>query len=560
MYAYAMTILGISCHYHEAAAAIIRDGEIVAAIAEERLSRKKHDEAFPEKAIAFCLKQAGITAKDLDYVAFYEKPFRKFERNLTVSLAFAPYTRGWFVQSMRNTLTEKLWIKSTIVHELGVNSERIVFVPQHLSHAAASFYPSPFPRAAYLTLDAVGEWTTGSWGTASGHKLTPVAEMKFPHSVGMLYSAFTAFLGFRVNDGEYKVMGMAGYGKPRYEHKIRKTFRQLKDGSIRLNLSYFRFHTGADRMYTERFVEEFAECNRNDLGASIQKVTEDVILEMMTKIAQKTGESNLVYGGGVGLNSVINGLVTKRTPFKKLFIFPAAGDDGASAGAALYTYHHVLGNKKRTRLTTVFFGSEYTDTDIRAFLTKRGVPYRVMREDRLLDYVTDALLAGKVIGWFEGRSEFGPRALGHRTILADPVNSAMKDIVNDKIKFREPFRPFAPVVLAEKANEYFAVTEPNLMPYMLGTFRATKEAKAIAAAVVHVDRTSRIQSVDRNYPGRYRKVLEFFYKKTRRPILLNTSFNVKGEPIVDSPSDAYRTFTSSGIDVLVMGKYVVEKE
>lgn len=555
-----MVILGISCHYHESAAAVICNGRIIAAAAEERFTRKKHDAGFPKNAIAYCLKETGVAAPELDYVAFYEKPFRKFERNLTVALTYVPDSRGWFVESMRNELTEKLWIKSAIIAELGIAPERILFVPQHLSHAAASFYPSPFARAAYLTLDAVGEWTTGSYGTAAGHRLHPIAEMRFPHSIGYLYSAFTAFLGFEVNDGEYKVMGLAGYGKPRYVRKVRKTFRQLPDGSVELDLSYFRFHTSADSMYSDLFAREFKRCDRFDLAASVQKVTEDMILNMMTKIAQKTGESNLVYGGGVALNSVINGLVTRRTPFKHLFIFPAAGDDGAAAGAALYVYHHVLGHGKRRILDDVFRGPGYSGAEIARFLRTAHIPHRRYSDAMLLSYITDRLCEGKVVGWFEGRSEFGPRALGHRTILADPRNANMKDIVNGKIKFREEFRPFAPVVLSEKAREYYDITEENLIPYMLGTFTARPAARRISKATTHVDGTSRIQTVKKDYPGRYRKLLAAFYRKTGRPILLNTSFNLKGEPIVNSPEDAYSTFMRSGIDVLVLDRYVITKQ
>lgn len=552
-----MTILGISCHYHESSAAIIRDGHVIAAAAEERFTRIKHDADFPKSAIEYCLQAAGIAAKDLDYIAFYEKPFRKFERNLTIGVTYAPHSRSWFVESMRNSLTEKLWIKSTIMGELGVAPDHILFVPQHLSHAAASFYPSPFARAAYLTLDAVGEWTTGSWGVARGHKLFPKAEMRFPHSVGLLYSAFTAFLGFEVNDGEYKVMGLAGYGKPKYVSKIKKTFRQFADGSIRLNLEYFSFQLGTSAMYSQKFAREFAGCDKFDLAASIQNVTEDIILSMMTAVAKATGETNLIYGGGVALNSVINGLVTKRTPFKHLFIYPAAGDDGASVGAALYIYHHVLGYKKRYPIRDIFLGPEFSEKEIEQFLKENRIAYKRMSDSALMSYVSRQLAGGSVVGWFEGRAEFGPRALGHRTILADPKNPKMKDIVNAKIKFREEFRPFAPVVLAEQTNKYFVVTESNLSPFMLGTFQSAALTKRIAAATTHVDGTSRIQAVAKPYPGKYRKLLETFYRVTKRPILLNTSFNLKGEPIVNSPADAYSTFVRSGIDVLVLENFVI---
>lgn len=554
-----MYILGISCHYHEAAAALIKDGRIVAAAEEERFSRKKHDASFPKQAIAFCLETAGVRAADLTYVVFYERPFRTFERNLTMSANFAPWSGSFFVDSMRNGLTEKLWIKSTIAKELDVAYDSILFVPQHLSHAAASYYPSPYSHAAYLTLDAVGEWTTGSMGTARHHTLYPMAEMRFPHSVGYLYSAFTAYLGFEVNDGEYKVMGMAGFGTPKHVHVIRRMFTQHGDGSLSLDLSYFAYHRSSRAMYTKRFEAALEGYDRFDIAASIQKVTEEIILRMMTLLAQKTGETNLVYGGGVALNSVINGLITKRTPFKHVFIFPAAGDDGAAVGAALYVYHHVLNHKKRTPMGDVFWGIGFTTKEIQRYLDDNHIRYQKMQDKKLCEYVADALIDGKVVGWFEGRAEFGPRALGHRTILADPKDPDMKDRVNAMIKFREEFRPFAPVVLKKFVRKYFDVTEPNFMPYMLGTFEATSITKKIAAATTHVDGTSRIQSVDRTYDGMYQKLLTAFHKKTKRPILLNTSFNLKGEPIVNSPADAYSTFIRSGIDVLVLGKYVILK-
>ncbi len=597
-----MYILGISCHYHEASAAIIHDGRIIAAAAEERFSRKKHDADVPTQAISYCLRAAGIRPHELEYAVFYEKPFQKFERNLTVSAAYAPYSGSWFVESMRNSLTEKLWIKSTILQELEsiekssvqhqisqaarvlplvspnathkgtpavgaprlaspahITPDRILFVPQHLSHAAASFYPSPFAHAAYLTLDAVGEWTTGSWGVAKGHKIYPTAELRFPHSVGLLYSAFTALLGFEVNDGEYKVMGMAGYGKPVYVQKIKNIFRQFPDGSIELDLSYFSFHQSTRSMYSDTFRREFAGCDRFDLAASIQTVTEDIIFTMMTHVARTTGESNLVYGGGVALNSVVNGLITKRTPFRHVFIYPAAGDDGAAVGAALYVYHHILGNRKRYPIRDMFLGEQYSSTSIKQFLIKNKIPYKKYTDKTVCQYIADQLIAGRVVGWFEGRAEFGPRALGHRTILADPRNPKMKDIVNGKIKFREEFRPFAPVVLSEYAARYFDITEQSLSPFMLGTFRTKAGARSIAAATTHVDGTSRIQTVSRTYPGRYRGVVKAFYRKTKRPILLNTSFNLKGEPIVNSPEDAYSTFMRSGIDILVLENFVILK-
>lgn len=514
-----MKILGISCHYHEAAAALIIDGKVMAAGEEERFSRKKHDAGFPVLAIDFCLSRAGIAAKDLDYVVFYEKPFRKFERNIVISSRYFPTALTFFVDSIRNSLTEKLWIKSEILTRLGIASEKILFVPQHLSHAAASFYPSPFEKAAVMTLDGVGEWTTGALGTAGGHRITMDSELRFPHSVGLLYSAFTAFLGFEVNDGEYKVMGMAGYGRPKHVNKIRKLYTQFPDGSIQLHLKYFSFHTSNKRMYTDLFIELFSGLDRFDLAASIQQVIEEMIVTMANHLYEKTKLSNLVYGGGVALNSVVNALLLKKTPFKQVFIFPAAGDDGAAVGAALYVYHHVLGHKKRQALGDVFWGREYSRASIETFLKDTHVTYKKMSDKLLLEYITAQLKAGKVVGWFEGRAEFGPRALGHRSILADPKNPKMKDIVNSKIKFREEFRPFAPVILEEHTTTYYPDGKTLMSPYMLATFDASSRAKRAAAATVHVDGTSRIQTVGKKYPGRYRKLLEQFYKKQEDPYL-----------------------------------------
>jgi len=547
-----MNILGIACHYHEASAALLVDGKIIAASAEERFSRKKHDAGFPKQAIDFCLKEAGITPTDLDYVVFYEKPLVKFERTLTVSLNEFPRSLPFFVEGVSNAFSKKLWIADAIAGHLNIPRNRILFVPQHLSHAAASYYPSPFERAAYLTLDAVGEWSTGSWGTARGTKLYPRGEMRFPHSVGLLYSAFTSFLGFEVNDGEYKVMGMAAYGEPKHVDRVGKLYTQHADGSIALDMSYFCFHQSNKRMYTKKFELLFNGLNRFDIAASIQKCTEDIIVNMLTRIYKKTHEENLVFGGGVALNSVANGLITKRTPYKHLFIFPASGDDGGSVGAALYVYHHVLGNKKRHQLENVFLGKQ--------FPVPQQIQGKKMSDAVLVKYISDQLSKGKIVGWFEGRAEFGPRALGHRSILADPRRAGMKDIVNARIKFREEFRPFAPVVLQRFAKKYFDITEDNLTPYMLGTFASKLIAKHQAPAVVHEDGTSRIQIVDaKTYPGTYARVLEAFYQKTGVPILLNTSFNLKGEPIVNSPADALSTFKRSGLDILVLENYVVTK-
>ncbi len=555
-----MNILGISCYYHESAASLIVDGRIVAASAEERFSRIKHDSAFPECAISCCLQQAGLKKNDLDYVVFYEKPLIKFERLVTMAISEYPYARTQFASGMRNSMSRNLWIQSRIIDALGISKDRILFVPQHVSHAAASYYPSPFARAAYLTLDAVGEWSTGSWGTAKENIVLPRKELRFPNSIGLLYSAFTAYLGFEVNDGEFKVMGMAAFGRPIHVKRIGRLYKQYADGSIVLDESYIAFHRSATHMYTHKFESLFADCSKYDLAASIQKVTEEVILTMLRYIHKETREKNIVFGGGVALNSVVNGLITKKTGFNRVFIFPAAGDDGASAGAALYAYHHVLGNKKRYPLEHMFLGYAPRIKDILSSVKSHALRQKRLADRKLISYIAKELSKGKIVGWYEGRAEFGPRALGHRSILADPRNSKMKDIVNASIKFREEFRPFAPAILSKYVSKYFSVTSSDIAPFMLGTFTAKTIARKHAPAIVHDDGTSRIQIVDaKTYQGRYAGLLTAFYKRTGVPVLLNTSFNLKGEPIVNTPQDAIKTFLRSGLDILVLENYVITK-
>lgn len=554
-----MNILGISCFYHESAAALINDGKIVASMALERFSRKKHDASFPQEVIDFCLKEGNISTDNLDYVVFYEKPFRKFERNLIMSLAYFPKSYMLFVDAMKNFLTEKLWIKSIIVSKLRMDPEKILFVPHHISHAAASYYTSPFESAAFLTLDGVGEWTSACWGKASQNKLYPKRELRFPHSIGLLYAAFTAFCGFEVNDGEYKLMGMAGYGKPIHINRVKKLYKQYSDGSIELNLEYFVFHLSPQKMYTNKFQALFEELNLEDIAASIQACTEEIVFAMLSHIYKVTKQKQLVFGGGVALNSTLNGKILRSTPFRDLFIFPAAGDDGGAVGAALYVYHHALNNPKKKPISNVFLGKEFASDEIEQVFKKENVQYKKLARKKLIEYTVEKLIKGNVIGWFEGKAEFGPRALGHRSILADPRNKKMKDIVNKKIKFREEFRPFAPAVLAEHEVTYFNVNSSALTPFMLATCRAKPRAKKDAPATVHIDGTSRIQRVDKDYNGRFYQLLTAFYEKTSVPILLNTSFNVKGEPIVNSPKDALNTFKNSGIDVLIIENFIIEK-
>lgn len=555
-----MKILGISCFYHEGAAALLIDGAIVAASAEERFSRNKHDQSFPKGAIDFCLKEGKITAADLDYIVFYENPFCKFERNLIMSFSYFPKSYSLFVDSMKNFLVEKLWVKSIIATNLNVNSKKILFVPHHVSHASASYYSSPFQKSAFLTLDGVGEWTTASWGVANKNKLYPEEEIVFPHSVGLLYAAFTAFCGFEVNDGEYKLMGMAGYGKPIYIDKVKKLYTQNKDGSIHLCLDYFSFQYSSKEMYSSKFEELFGGLNLPDIASSVQTCTEEIIFAMLKYIYTKTKQKNLVLGGGVALNSTLNGKIIEKTPFENIFIYPASGDDGGAVGAALYLYHHVLNKSKRQSISHVFLGQDFSNDEIESTLKSKKIAYKKFSSNELISYIVKKLAEGKVVGWFEGRAEFGPRALGHRSILADPRNRRMKDIVNTKIKFREEFRPFAPAVLSGYADKYFSVTTPLLSRFMLATYKAKPIAKKAIPAVVHVDGTSRAQLIDENYSGMFFQLLNAFYKKTSVPVLLNTSFNVKGEPIVNSPQDAIKTFLNSGIDILVLENFLIEKK
>jgi carbamoyltransferase len=595
-----MHILGVSCFYHEAAAALLQDGLLVAAAEEERFTRQKHDPAFPRNAIRFCLEKAGITGADLDYVVFYEKPFVKFERILLNVLGTFPRSWRVFGEAMINYFDEKLWIKSILMHDLGVPADRVLFVDHHMSHAASAMFASPFEEAATLTLDGVGEWTTASigratasWTDGSLNKIQLDEELRFPHSAGLLYSAFTAYLGFRVNSGEYKVMGMAPYGEPRYVDKVYKVARVADDGSIEMNLDYFSYHHSTTDTYNRRFVELFgperepesefftlithprrdhpqwderraAENQRHaDIAASIQYVTEEIMLRMAHTAHRKTGLDNLAMAGGVALNSVGNGRIMRETPFKSVWIQPAAGDAGGALGAALYAYHVILGQPRRFVQEHSYWGADYTEAQMVEAIEARGFPYERFDDmERLLDRATDTILQGKVIGWYQGRFEWGPRALGNRSILADPRRDEMKEIVNTKIKFREPFRPFAPVVLEERAAEYFTTEGldrqyPPRFMLMVSPFREDKRDKV--QAVCHVGGTGRMQTVRREWNPAYYRIVEKFGEATGIPVLLNTSYNLRGEPIVNTPTEALSTFANSDIDQLVMGPFLVRK-
>jgi carbamoyltransferase len=591
-------ILGISCFYHDAAAALLKDGVLVAAAQEERFTRVKHDPSFPIHAIAFCLTQAGITAADLDYVVFYEKPFVKFER-LLLSIA-ATFPRSWrvFRDAMPTWLGEKLWIKGLIRDRLAIAKERILFVDHHLSHAASAIYCSPFAAAAILTVDGVGEWTTTAWGQGTAdwqgngeNRLALAEEIHFPHSLGLLYSAFTAFLGFAVNEGEYKVMGMAPFGEPKYVDKVERLCRINADGSFTLDMSYFSYHYHSQRAFSQKFVALFgeprdpgarfvtaqtslyddrtppsrAELERNqyyaDVAASLQKVLEEAMVKLARHAHAATGLNALCLAGGVALNSVANYHILTRTPFRELYIQPAAGDAGGALGAALYVYHVILGHKRQFVMDRADWGAEYGEEAVASFLREHGISAeRHENEEHLLERVVDGLVSGKVVGWCQGRFEWGPRALGHRSILADPRRAEMKDTVNIKIKFREPFRPFAPSVLLERAGEFFALPEAaRHYPARFMLYVSPVRRPDVIPAVTHVDGTGRLQTVSRTANPRYYRLIELFGQATGIPALLNTSFNLKGEPIVSTPAEAFATFSRSGMDWLVLGRYLVTK-
>ncbi|HXH10153.1 MAG TPA: carbamoyltransferase [Alphaproteobacteria bacterium] len=591
-----MDILGVSCFFHDASAVLLRDGVVVAAAEEERFSRKKHDYDFPMRAIQFCLAQGGIQAQDVDYIAFFEKPFVKFERLLFSILQTFPRSRRVFQEAMMSWLTEKLWVKHLIKQKLGVGEEKILFGEHHLSHAASAFLCSPFEEAAILTVDGVGEWATATYGIGKGTDIRIIKEIRFPHSLGLLYSAFTAFLGFEVNEGEYKVMGMAPFGQPKYLDKVYKLIHVDKDGSFQLDMDYFTFHHSTDRTYNRKFVDLFgperdpqayfftldsgypsyfgekpgnylalARENQHyaDIAASIQVATEEILLKMAQHVYAETGLKKLCMAGGVALNSVANGRILLETPFEELYVQPSAGDGGGAMGAALWAYHMVLGQPRKFVLEHAYWGQEHDRGAIEAFLRRHNIPYRRFEDDeKLMHQVVESLEAGKVVGWFQGRFEWGPRALGNRSILADPRRADMKDIVNTKIKFREPFRPFAPSVLEEHTANYFVLPEPQRhypARFMLYVVDVKEEKRQVIPAITHVDGTGRLQTVSSHINPRYYELIKQFGNATGVPVLLNTSFNLKGEPIVNTPEEAFTTFSRCGMDVLVLDHCIITK-
>lgn len=583
-----MNILGISAFYHDSAACLVQDGNITAAVQEERFSRLKHDAGFPDRAIEYCLKTGSLETADLDYIAFYEKPFQKFDRLLHTYLAYAPRGLASFIRAMPLWLKQKLWIKDYIARELDFPGQ-ILFLEHHQSHAAAAFFPSPYDEAAFLTVDGVGEWPTASYGSGSGNQLQIAAEMHFPHSLGLLYSAFTYFCGFRVNSGEYKLMGLAPYGTPRYVKTIKDNLIDLKnDGSFRLNMDYFTFTAGLT-MTGQRFARLFggpprqpeAEITQRemDLARSVQAVTEEILLLMAEHVIQETQQKNLVLAGGVALNCVANGRLLREGPFDNIWIQPAAGDAGGALGAALFTWYQYLGNTRTTDSPSdcqqaSLLGPEYSEAEIERYLQDNNIPYQPIDEMKLTKQTAKLIEAGKVVGWFQGRMEFGPRALGNRSILGDARSPRMQSVMNLKIKFRESFRPFAPAVLAELADQYFELDRES--PYMLivapvqaqhkqqetatrSGLDQVNDQRSTIPAVTHVDYSARIQTVsDKDNPKFYALIKEF-YARTNCPVLVNTSFNVRGEPIVRTPCEAYTCFMRTDMDYLVIENFLLDK-
>ena len=587
-----MNILGISAFYHDSAACLVQNGKIVAAAQEERFTRKKHDFAFPSNAINYCLGEGGLNGKDLNIVAFYDKPFIKFERILQTYLAYAPVGIKSFIKAMPLWVKQKLWMKEFIKKELGFEG-KIIFPEHHESHAASAFFASPFQEAAFLTIDGVGEWTTTSYGIGKENNIQILSEIHFPHSLGLLYSAFTYYIGFKVNSGEYKVMGLAPYGEPKYKDLILSELMDLKeDGSFKMNMEYFNYCAGLT-MTNKKFGKLFGGPPRKpesqltqrdmDLARSVQEVTEEVILRMVRHIHKETNQKNLCLAGGVALNCVGNGRILREGPFDNLWIQPAAGDAGGALGAALFVWHQYLGNQRyldaeNGTQKTSYLGPEFGNGHILAYLKSKAIPSTELSDEEIPEKISDLIANQKVVGWFQGRMEFGPRALGSRSIIGDARSQKMQEIMNLKIKFRESFRPFAPSVIKERVSDFFEIDTES--PYMLLVAPVKKEirremskeeqrlfgleklhvSRSVIPAVTHVDYSARIQTVSMEDNPLYYKMIAKFDEKHGCPVIINTSFNVRGEPIVCTPEDAYLCFMRTDMDYLIMGNYLLEKK
>jgi carbamoyltransferase len=576
-----MKILGISAHYHDSAAALVIEGIPVAAVQEERLSRRKNDAAFPLLAIEWCLDQAGIGPEALDAVVFYERPMLKFDRILTCALRAFPRSWRAFPQAMKNSLGEKVWVRGLIASHLGVPRRKILFTEHHQAHAAAAFFTAPTDRAAILTADGVGEWTTLSVGQGARRpdgvaSITLQREVRFPHSLGMLYSTFTAYLGFAVNEGEYKVMGLASYGSPTRVNEVRRLIRRTPDGAFALDLDYFDFQTTSQRSYSSQFIDLFgpprspyepidldtADGRRfADCAASVQRVLEDTLVEMARALRVETGLPDLCLGGGVALNGVANARILAESGFERLFVPPAPGDAGCALGAALYADRMYFHNPDRAVPDHPFWGPTVDGSALAQLAREDGQPCEELEEPELIDRTTEDLSVGRVVGWMDGALEFGPRALGHRSLLAAPHAADMRDRLNRDIKYREEFRPFAPIVPIEAADRYFELPPggARLARFMSGVFPVRREWRSRLAAITHIDGTARVQTLEQSMAPRLHALLHAYGRRSGIPVLLNTSFNLAGEPIVNRAVEGYSTFRRSGIDVLVAGRTRVAK-
>jgi len=566
-----MYTLGISCYYHDSAASLLKDGKVLAAVEEERFSRKKFDDGFPSMAIDWCLKEAEISPKNIDTVAFYDKPILKFERLLDNYIAVAPRGLYSFLDVIPKWLHKRVWIKDEISRHLKGFSGAIIFPEHHMSHAAHTFFTSPFDNAAILTVDGVGEWTTTSFGTANDTTIKLTNDIRWPHSVGLFYSAFTYFLGFKVNEGEYKLMGLSAYGKPKYYDLIMRNLVDVKnDGSVHLNMKYFSF-TYDKVMTNQKFSDLFgipprkedtrAEQIHYDIAASAQLVLEEILLKMVNHVYKKTSMKNLCFGGGVALNGVANYRILKEGPFENIHIPPSPGDGGSAIGCAQYSFYCHDKNKRKIEdnveriKNNIFMGPSYSNDEIKLFLDRNKIQYEFLETNSLLQTTAQLIAESNVVGWYQGKMEWGPRALGNRSILADPRNAKMKDILNEKIKHRESFRPFAPCILEEHLSEYFDINIPS--PYMLMVAPVKKPKKI--PAVTHVDGTSRLQTVSKNINSLFYNLITEFYKISDVPVLINTSMNVRGEPIVNTPEQAYNMIIKTDMDYIVLGNFIIKK-
>jgi len=561
-----MYILGISCYYHDAAACLIKDGKLVAAAEEERFTRKKHDPNFPINSINFCLEKANISSKDLIYIGFYEKPLVKFERMLSQHLEMFPYSFWSFYNSIPSWLIEKLRVPKTLKRKIKYKGN-VLFVDHHLAHASSSFLVSPFKEAAILTIDGVGEWTTTAVSYGKENNIRLLKEIKFPHSIGLLYSTVTAHLGFSVNNSEYKIMSLASYGKPIYYEKFMKIIDLKDDGSYRFDMSYFAYHYRLS-MPSKKFIKEFGPIRKpseeltqhhKDIAASLQKVNEAILFKILNYLYKKTKCNNLCMSGGVALNSVANGKIKKNTPFKNVFIQPASSDAGTSLGAAFYIYNSILNNKRNYVMDSAYLGPEFSYDKIKNFLDSNKINYKEFKDEKeLINKTAKLIFKDNIVGWFQGRMEFGPRALGNRSILANPCNPQMKQILNEKVKHREEFRPFAPVIIKEKVKEYFDIDKED-EKFMLFVYPVRESKRKIIPAVTHIDGTARLQTVNKNQNPRYYNLINEFEKLSKVPVLINTSFNIRGEPIVCTPEEAYRCMMGTEIDYLIMDNFLIRR-